>query len=238
MKPIIRETTLADAVYDQLCAALMGGHFVPGDKVAARQVAKTLKVSFTPAREAVARLVSEGVLEALSPKTIIVPIRSPEKITEIARIRMQLEGMAAGEVARHATAVQIERLRKLNQLMEEKYREKDFAKVLVANEKFHMAVVRFADMPELERIVRTLWLQIGPSLNNLYPEISEDRSKIPWHNRLLDALANREEEEAIESIKRDIEEGTEVVNVALRSRNAGLPTEKQSKHPAGRVEIK
>ena len=63
MSPSIsaEDTSLRQQVYDSLREALTAGRFVPGQKLTFRFVAGALGVSLTPVREALRRLLAEGV---------------------------------------------------------------------------------------------------------------------------------------------------------------------------------
>ena len=97
---IERSETLTAQVAEKLRAALIGGVFAPGDKITIRAVAKSLGVSLTPAREALSILAAEGALEFGANRTLMVPPLSVDRLAEITRIRIALEGLAAERAAR------------------------------------------------------------------------------------------------------------------------------------------
>ena len=97
--PVPRHKTLAEDIYDRLRSAIMTGAVKPGEKISARSVADSAKVSFTPAREAVARLITEGALELIGPKSVVVPTLTREALDEITKIRLNVEGLAAEAAA-------------------------------------------------------------------------------------------------------------------------------------------
>jgi len=72
----------------------MKGILKPGEKFFGNKSATDLKVSRTPAREALQRLVSEGFLEITPNKAMVVANFSFEYLKEILKIRGVLEGLA------------------------------------------------------------------------------------------------------------------------------------------------
>lgn len=72
----------------------MKGILKPGEKFFGNKGATDLKVSRTPAREALQRLVSEGFLEITPNKAMVVANFSFEYLKEILKIRGVLEGLA------------------------------------------------------------------------------------------------------------------------------------------------
>ena len=60
--PIERDT-LWNRAYVALKSALLAGKFAPGEKIVLRQVADELRISLTPVRDAVNRMIAEKILE-------------------------------------------------------------------------------------------------------------------------------------------------------------------------------
>ncbi len=85
--------TLEQQVYDSLRAELMGGRFLPGEKLSLRKVAVANGVSPMPAREAFKRLLSEGALQLLPNRTITVPRLFIEDFRHLMRVRAMIEGV-------------------------------------------------------------------------------------------------------------------------------------------------
>ncbi|MFC7554888.1 GntR family transcriptional regulator [Pseudoroseomonas wenyumeiae] len=91
--------SLEERAYDSIRRALMGGTFVPGDRLSIRQVAAALGTSPMPARAALQRLVAEQVLEVLPSGTAVVPLLTRASFIELRAIRAQLEPLAASLAA-------------------------------------------------------------------------------------------------------------------------------------------
>ena len=75
--------------------ALMRGEFVAGTKLTLRSLSEALGVSTTPARDAVNRMIGEGALANLGPKTVVVPVLTKPALDEVTAIRLLLEGLAS-----------------------------------------------------------------------------------------------------------------------------------------------
>ena len=58
-----RPDTLGSRARDEVKRAIMSGRFRPGEKITIRALAAALNISITPAREALAILAAEGVLD-------------------------------------------------------------------------------------------------------------------------------------------------------------------------------
>src|SRR5690606_5351375 len=86
---------LSDQAYAAIKQELISGRFAPRQMLVLRTLAETYGISTTPVREALQRLVGEGLLEMLPNRSIAVPDWDPAKFSELYRIRCELEGLAA-----------------------------------------------------------------------------------------------------------------------------------------------
>jgi DNA-binding GntR family transcriptional regulator len=98
LTPINRPAGLADQVYKTL-RDYLGSHVIrPGQPLQEATLALRLGVSRTPVREALARLLSEGLI-AVEGRSFIVPILSDANVDEIYQLRGILEPAALALVA-------------------------------------------------------------------------------------------------------------------------------------------
>lgn len=96
--------TRATSVYDQLRADLLAGGIEPGAKLAIEALAEHYAASATPLREALNRLVSDGLVERREQRGFVVAAISAADLAEITRTRCWLEEIALREsIAAHTT---------------------------------------------------------------------------------------------------------------------------------------
>ncbi len=215
--PVQRGKTLGEYVYGQLKGALMSGTFQPGQKLSARSVADAVGVSFTPAREALSRLIAEGALETKGPKTVLVPRLTPERLFEITQIRLALEGLAAEQAGKQAEPPLIKALEEIQLQLVAAMDRQDYKMVLSENEAFHFALYSASGMPRLLAIIESLWLAIGPALNLLYPEFRLTRAGIGNHLAAIEALKSGDARGVRSAIQKDIEDGFAMLSKAILS---------------------
>ncbi|MFY9513387.1 MAG: GntR family transcriptional regulator [Rubrivivax sp.] len=97
--------TRATNLYDQLRADLLGGVLEPGGKLAIEALAEHYATSATPLREALNRLVSDGLVERREQRGFVVAGISATDLAEITKTRCWLEEIALREsIAAHSTA--------------------------------------------------------------------------------------------------------------------------------------
>jgi len=96
--------TRATSLFDQLRTDLLAGELEPGSKLAIEALAERYATSATPLREALNRLVSDGLVERREQRGFVVAGISAEDLAEITKTRCWLEEIALREsIAAHTT---------------------------------------------------------------------------------------------------------------------------------------
>ncbi len=86
--------TRATSVFDALRADIVGGRFEPGGKLAIEALAERYGASATPLREALNRLVADGLVERREQRGFAVAPISAADLAEITKTRCWLEEIA------------------------------------------------------------------------------------------------------------------------------------------------
>jgi DNA-binding GntR family transcriptional regulator len=101
----------SDRAYEQLRGDILDWRLEPGTVLAEVELAAQLGVSRTPVREALARLLADGLVESQGARGLVVSAASIENVVELFEVRVALEGQAAALAARRRDAVVFEELR-------------------------------------------------------------------------------------------------------------------------------
>jgi len=205
LQPIERET-LWDRVYAQLRDALFAGRFEPGGRLVLRDLADSLGTSITPVRDAVARLVANGVLELGPRNTALVPDVGTDTLRQLIIVRTELEGRAAREAARNADEKGVAELEKRLTQMRKLIADRKLSAYLDLHRRFHFGMYEMARMPVLYEMIEGLWLRCGPALSFVLPEYVYQLKGTDHHLRLLEALRKNDPERAEAEVVADIEE--------------------------------
>lgn len=144
----------SDSIHAQLKDDLLQGAFQPGDALREVALAERFGVSRTPVREALTRLLHEGLLERRA-RGLFVKEIDPEQIMQVYDLRILLEGQAAQEAASVRTEVDLMRLQALVD-RDRALSEPDDATRLATNIEFHRALWRAAHNPVLEDLLERL----------------------------------------------------------------------------------
>ncbi|MBZ9739789.1 MULTISPECIES: GntR family transcriptional regulator [unclassified Mesorhizobium] len=215
-----QQPRLGDRVYQQIKERLIRGAHGPGDKLTVRALAEDLGVSSTPARDAINRLVLEGALVYAGPKTVIVPFLDAQALEEITLMRLALEGLAAEKAAARVSGEDIDLLRETQLRINAALDQRRYADALWSNKEFHFAIYRLCGMPHLLATIETLWLRIGASFNDLYPEFAEAKYGVHNHMAAMEGLAEGDSGAVRAAIESDIRDGYRRLKRADRERTS------------------
>lgn len=100
-------TRPASPAYEQIRQAIVEGQYAPGQRLIEQRIAEELQLSRTPVREALHRLVAEGLVQSEPNRGAVVRALSVDDIADIYGLRARLEGYAAELAAQRATAEEI-----------------------------------------------------------------------------------------------------------------------------------
>ncbi|RRH96706.1 GntR family transcriptional regulator [Mesorhizobium tamadayense] len=208
--------SLGDAAYREMKERLIRGKYRPGYKMTVRAVAEELGVSSTPARDAINRLTSEGALVYAGPKTVIVPVLGELDLKELTTIRIALEGLASEKAAPFGSEQHVELLSQIQGRISAALDAGNYGEALWHNKEFHFHVYEMAGLPHLTTMIESLWLRVGPSLYNLYPEFAQERNGVRNHQMAMEALAERDGAALRAAFESDIRDGYRLLRLAAR----------------------
>lgn len=220
LTPLARPDTLAQRVRTKLKEAVMAGRFSPGQRLTIRSIAGALDVSLTPAREALYNLASEGVLDLRSDGSVYVPELTEERIIELTKIRVALEGLASREAVQRITDREIAEIVKLNDAMIEADAQREYSKLISLNWQFHFSIYRASHLDQLVRMIESCWMMTGSYLNVIYPEFGEVKEGISNHLQIVRALEQRDGERLASAINMDINLAADALLSAIRHQDS------------------
>ncbi len=159
--PIARPPTVGDEVHRRLRHQLLLGAWPPGARLREAELAASFGVSRTPVREAVRRLLQEGLLEARSTQGVRVRRPDLRAALDAYDVRERLEGMAARQAARRASLRDRRELLALLGAVEAAAAE-DEATQVEADLTFHRRVAELSVNESLIRALETLAGHVTP----------------------------------------------------------------------------
>lgn len=185
-------TLLSDQAYDLVRRSILEGTLQPGTRIVESELARQLGVSQAPVREAVKRLVHEGLVTSMPRRGSYVRQISDEEAGHAREVRGLLEETAARQAVMHFDEGVRARLEELVAGMREAAASgPDLAAFRVLDMAFHRSVIELSGNTFLPR----LWAVMEPSLLSLRivgdPGFPGDWNEMAEsHQRLIEVLAD------------------------------------------------
>lgn len=146
---LARKEHIADQVYRHLRQAILSDKIAPGTRLRETEIASGLKVSRTPVREAISRLIGDWLVREIATGGVEVADARAE-IADIYAIREALE-LCAGRLA--ATRIKPEHLQRLETLLDLQ-RTASFKERVTINQDFHLTIAEASGSARLLQMIR------------------------------------------------------------------------------------
>jgi DNA-binding GntR family transcriptional regulator len=201
--------TIGTRLVRRLREDIVSGAMRPGAKINLALVREGLGVSLSPLREALARLVAEGLVEFEDNRGYRVAPVSLENLAEVTHLRVELEclalrdAVAAGDVEWEGEVVRA--LHRLNRIARDPADPATLARWEAAHRDFHAALIAGCGMPLLLGTCRVLH-----NLNNRYRRLflrvsGGDRDVATEHAGIAERAVARDVEGACGLLRRHLE---------------------------------
>lgn len=174
-EPLSRQST-PELIAGRLREAIVRGRLTAGQQLGEASLAAQFEVSRGPLREAMQRLVAEGLLRSERHRGIFVIELTDDDVRDVYRARKAIERAAVTEVLHGDVGAAAARLRVPVAAMRAAARRRDPVGVADADQEFHQVLVECAGSPRLHRAMRTLLLETRILLGELeeaYPDLGE-----------------------------------------------------------------
>lgn len=128
-------------VYEQLLHAIVTGKLAEGERLFEANLANLFGVSRQPIREALHMLVTDGFVELIPYRGVIISTITPQEARDTLELKGMVEGYAAWKGAQMFDAAIITQLERLILQMEAHIRETASREIIQDNYSFHMRIV-------------------------------------------------------------------------------------------------
>jgi DNA-binding GntR family transcriptional regulator len=186
LEPLLLRST-PELIADRLRAEILSGAFQPDAQLSEVALATQLKVSRGPIREAMQRLIQEGLLRAERNRGVFVVELDEVDARDVYLARGAVERTAAEIVTSAADAdtfAELERV--LDQMAAAEGH--DWTELIGQDLAFHQTLVDAAGSPRLTRMFRTLVAETRLCMLRLEPFYGEPGEVLAEHRAILDAL--------------------------------------------------
>jgi DNA-binding GntR family transcriptional regulator len=210
----IPRATFASIVTDRLRTSIVDGSLKPGSQLSEVELANNFGVSRGPVREALQRLVQEGLLLSEPHRGVFIPVLTDEDVVDIYLAREALESAAVRTiVANDNSAAAAQALDKYVTEMERAEAAGDWAAVGNSDLEFHVALVGASGSPRLRRMFSTVISETRLCLGVL--TAAEARADLVQEHRLIcDLLLQGEVDQALDVLRKHYDDA--VVTLSTR----------------------
>ena len=185
--PVRRDSTPA-LIAVQLRDAVKDGRLAPGAQLSEGQLAAQFGVSRGPLREAMQRLVQEGLLHSERNRGLFVKVLDAHDIEDIYLARSAIESAAGVLLARHGVDSDHRELRAACAQMAGAAAHGDMVGVSNADLQFHEILVARAGSPRLIRMHETLIVETRMCLTALQDTYRSPDDLVGEHLKILEAV--------------------------------------------------
>jgi DNA-binding GntR family transcriptional regulator len=187
------QPSLRNTVLHMLRSAILTGQLTAGSRLSESELARTLKASRSPVREAIAHLEQEGLVERFPNRgAFVTDVLSKRAIGELAGLRSVLECYAIQLIGASEQIPDFELIRAVTVEMDQAAFRKDLDVIADIDFRFHKMLVALAGHQKLfhawSGVADQYWALYLPQVQRLGHDIEH------WgrnHRRILGALEDR-----------------------------------------------
>lgn len=192
LEPVARQST-AELIADQLRSAIMYGVFAPGTQLGEAELAARFAVSRGPLREAMQRLVQEGLLRGERHRGLFVIDLDAADVRDVYLARLAIERMACQLIMNGNRGEAVARLSEALLNLVTAAESRDRNAMSDADQAFHQTLVSCAGNSRLERMAQTLLVETRMCLAALQEHYPEPEELVAEHRALVDAISDGSE---------------------------------------------
>ncbi|MEX6428754.1 MAG: GntR family transcriptional regulator [Ferrimicrobium sp.] len=214
-EPVHTEST-AGMIATQIREALMAGALGPGSQLAESELAIRLKVSRGPVREALQRLVQEGILTEVRNRGVFVPKFDAGDVADIYLARQAIESAAVTTLIEN-NVTETQALERVLRRMNTAVKGTRWSTVASLDAQFHQQLVKATSSPRLVRMLDTLILESRICILALEDVYQATEDLVEEHNHIFDAIQRRDKALALQLITEHMKDAARRLGVLLEA---------------------
>jgi DNA-binding GntR family transcriptional regulator len=194
----IDDPDLSEKVYRELRVMILEGDLQPGEKLKQEVLANRLGISRTPLVSAFSKLEKEMLIELLPRRGARVRALTSKELLDLYDIRIMLEPIGAGGVAKNATKEELKTLRQLLESYRKLVDSEDHRAIRGADYEFHLAIAHFSRNEPLYRIISAFNIVFICNQGGL---LKPARSSYIEHAAMMEAISEHDQAKATELMR-------------------------------------
>ncbi|WP_205954739.1 GntR family transcriptional regulator [Pantoea stewartii] len=183
-----RAVSLNEQAYLAFKQRLITLRYKPGEYLNTAQVMEDLSMGRTPVNQAVHRLATEGLLQIIPRKGVMVSSLSIDDALELTEVRLVNESLCMELACKRINAQQVSLLRELNGQIALAGRMNDREKLMLLDREFHQVLAEIAGNRRLADILAVIHAQAQRFWAMTLSNVSHIEEVIVEHEKIIDAL--------------------------------------------------
>jgi DNA-binding GntR family transcriptional regulator len=203
----IPRATFASMVGERIRSSIIDGTLPPGSQLNEVELATNYGVSRGPVREALQRLIQEGLLRSAPHRGVFVPVMTSEDIDDIYLAREALETAAVRRITGTPRAASVYKaLDRIVRSMSQAEAAGDWQTVADRDLDFHTELVSEAGSPRLERMFTTVISETRLCLGVLTAAEGARDDLVDEHRRVSEMIREGDTEGAVGVLKKHFDD--------------------------------
>lgn len=154
-KLLTGETSLAEEITSILRSRIITGEYEMGEKLIENKIAKELKVSRTPVRDAFKELTKDGLVEYVPNKGCFAKGFSKKDMADIYKVRTAVEQLAIEMAIENKDEETMQKLREQLEVINFYTEQKMSDRLLQANEEFHNLIYQMTKSRFIVQVLKS-----------------------------------------------------------------------------------
>lgn len=213
MKPVAKKRTTKEIVYEELRKAIFSGSISIDEILTETMLADSLQTSRTPIREAVASLISEGLLVHIPRKGFQVRKITEGEKEQIMFLRTSIESEGLRKLSADIKSEQIKILRNIIEEQKQVIVDNNKIDFIELDLKFHRQILKFSNQNLLSQILEDLYNLTRIIGHHALMKTGRMEEVIGEHEKVIDALERQEAEKAVVLMAEHLERTREIVKL-------------------------
>jgi DNA-binding GntR family transcriptional regulator len=199
--------SLNEAAYSIIREKILHGGFELGSRIREDALAEEISISRTPVREAINRLVADGIIIKKSQRGLYLIDPDPEQIKDNIDIRISLEKLAVEKCIERSTDEDIAAISDSVKEFEKALKQKDYDACNKLDGEFHSLIAQMSKNIHLMSLLNGLsafFQLVRNEEKKSHPE-KKNKCTLKEHRRLAKAIENRDISAAKEAVEVNIQ---------------------------------
>jgi DNA-binding GntR family transcriptional regulator len=203
----VRHKSLKETAYTIIRNKILNGDFELGSRLREDLLADEIAMSRTPVREAINRLVADGLIVNRARKGLYLIQPEDHEIEDYIDIRSALEQLSVEKCIANINEEQKKEIRRSIDEFKTALEEKDFEKCNALDAEFHMMIACIADNQKLISLLREFsdfFQLVRRTEKRTHPQEKNIRT-FKEHSQIVEAILTKDMDTARRAIKANIE---------------------------------